>query len=213
MKKVISMILVLVMTAALFCTPAFAAAAGSKSTIQDVVTNDGEPILIFWDEKFIFEDYEDKENSKIIAYTTEDVVAMIETAKAELAAKQEDGSATKEELARAEFLADVDPEVLAPLYVSHFEWADNQRNIDKIPISFELSYEGFEGAKILMMYRDWNDLTENAYEKPTAKDGKTVWTLVDTTEEALVRIDGVNKGTIAVFIVPAAEAEAPTDAK
>lgn len=192
MKKVISLILVLVMTAALFCTPAFAATYGSKSHVEDVDVGD---YLIFWDYHDIYDKYLDLENRKIVAYTDEDLAAVLENTLADIAAKKEAGKATDEELATAEFLADVKPENLKPLFVKHFRWSNPLR---KDAITFDMDFEGTEESKLIMIYRDWNDLHKTATEEQ-----KTLWKLADASMGPTVGVEAVNKGTVAVLVVTA----------
>lgn len=185
MKKVISLILVLAMTAALFCTPAFAATYGSKSRVEDVDADDG---LIFWDNVGIYDKYEDLENRKIIAYTAEDLANAVSAAMADINAKKEAGTANKADEALAALLADVDAASLKPLFVKHFKWANEARESD--PISFELTFEGTEDAKVLMLYRD-----------ARVQSQANSWKLVDADTDTTVNVNGVNRGTVAVLIV------------
>lgn len=190
MKKVISLVLVLVMTAALFCTPAFAATYTSKSNVQNAKADEG---LIFWDSELIYDNWNDLENRKIIAFSDADVAAALENAVAALNAKKENGKLTSTEEKMAEELEGVKAETLKPLFVKHFRWADPAR---QDAITFDLKFDGTESSKLIVLYRDWNDISKTA-----SAEQKTLWKVADAAKGPWAGVEAVNRGTVAVFVV------------
>lgn len=180
MKKVISLILVLVMTVALFCTPAFA------SPSKSVVFYCDNPDLIFFDNDEV------DEEGNFVCYTDEDVQLALDTMTADVEAKLAVATGEEAEALKAqlEILKAAKVEDMMLLFLKNFKTISG-----KYPVSFNLEFEGADEVNLFMMYRDW----DNKDAEPA--EGKTVWSMVDAAQGPTVGITEVNKGTVAVFVV------------
>lgn len=180
MKKVISLVLVLVMVAALFCTPAFASYPSKSSVVDPVAEIDND--LIFFDNDEVDAD------GNYTCYNMDDVAAALEAMIAEVEAKAANDAAAAAQL---EILKAAKVEDMNVLFLKNF-----MTKSGKYPVSFDLDFEGTEDASLFMLYRDWN-----MKGVAPSGDAKTVWTMVDAAKGPTVGIGAVNRGTVIVFVI------------